>query len=226
MIRGAIVDVDGTLLDSNDAHAESWTRVFEAHGYDVSFDAVRTKIGCGGDRLLQELVGLDDESDAAVRMKDERRRMFLKEYLPGLRPLPGARELLLRLREHGVRLVVGTSADERELDQLLRQAKVDDLFDAVTTASEVAQSKPAPDVILRALQKLGLPKHDVVMIGDTPYDVTAAKRAGIRTVALRTGGWDDDALADAVAIYDTPVDVARALDRPPFELVAADRPSW
>jgi HAD superfamily hydrolase (TIGR01509 family) len=226
MLRGAIVDVDGTLIDSNDAHAESWTRTFAAHGYDVGFDDVREQIGKGGDRLLHELAGVDDDSDEGQAMKDERRALFLKEYLRQLRPIAGGRELLLRLREHGVKLVVGTSADEKELAKLLRQAGVDDLFDARTTSSEVQFSKPAPDIVVRALQKLSLPKDDVVMIGDTPYDVTAAKRAGVRAIALRTGGWDDDDLADAVAIYDSPVEVVRALDRPPFSLASAERRAW
>lgn len=218
-IQGAIVDVDGTLLFSNDGHAESWTRVLCENGHRVAFEEVRMRIGMGGDRILAELAGLDEDSDEGKFLSTLRRQLFLQEILPDLRPTPGARELLLRLRERGVKLVVGTSADEAELGALLDQAGVRDCFDKVTTSSEVESSKPAPDVVQAALAKLRVPKERVLMIGDTPYDVAAARRAGVRCVALRTGGWPDEALAQAVAIYDTPIDVAMALEDAPFELI-------
>jgi HAD superfamily hydrolase (TIGR01509 family) len=226
--EGCIVDVDGTLLFSNDAHAESWTRVLCEEGHRVSFEEVRTRIGMGGDRILAELAGVDDDSDEGRFLKDRRRALFLAEYVDDLVPTPGARELLLRLRERGVRLVVGTSADDQELRALLRSAGVADCFDDVTTSSEVDASKPAPDVVEAALAKLDVHRARVLMIGDTPYDVAAAKRAGVRSVALRTGGWPDEALTDAIAIFDAPLDAVLALDRAPFFLAPRDedRPSW
>lgn len=227
--EGCIVDIDGTLLFSNDAHAESWTRVLCEEGHRVTFEEVRTRIGMGGDRILQDLAGVDAESDEGKFLADRRRRLFLDEYLPDLYPTPGARELLLRLRDRGVRLVVGTSADGQEVSALLRQARVADCFDGATTASDVEESKPAPDLVEAALAKLrkqGVHKAGVLMIGDTPYDVAAAKKAGVRTVAVRTGGWPDEALTGAIAIFESPLDAAMALDSAPFFLALEDRPSW
>lgn len=225
-IAGCIIDVDGTLLFSNDAHAESWTRVLNEEGHPVTFAEVRSRIGMGGDRILAELAGVDHEGDEGRYLSARRRKLFLTEYAPDLQPTPGARELLLRLREHGVRLVVGTSADDEELGALLGRVGARDLFDGTTSSSDVDASKPSPDVVQAALGELRVPKDRALMIGDTPYDIAAAQRAGVRCVALRTGGWPDEALVAATAIYDDPIEVVLGLARPPFSLGLEARPSW
>jgi HAD superfamily hydrolase (TIGR01509 family) len=209
-VRGVLLDVDGTLLDSNDAHARSWAEIFKRHGMDIGFERVRPLIGEGGDKLLPQLTGIGADSAEGKALSAERRELFLESYLPNLRPTRGARTLVECLKTNGLRVVIATSAGKEELDALLRQAGVDDLIDRATS-SDAGASKPDPDIVSAALRQAKLPPAAAVMVGDTPYDIEAAKRAGVKTIALRCGGWwDDAALAGAVAIYDDPAALSEA----------------
>jgi len=192
-VIGVILDIDGTLLDSNDAHAQSWVEIFRRYGYDIRFGRVRPLIGKGSDKLLPEFTGLDSEAGKGKQMTEERKQLFLRDYLSKLRPTNGARDLVERLRDDGFRLVVATSSSGDELDQLLRQAEVDDLIEQATSSSDAESSKPDPDIIQAALKKGKLRPQEAVMLGDTPYDIEAAARAGVPTIALCCGGWWDDA---------------------------------
>jgi HAD superfamily hydrolase (TIGR01509 family) len=214
-VRGVLLDIDGTLLDSNDAHARAWTEIFRRHGLDIPYERVRPLIGKGADKLLPALTGLDDECALGRRLSEERKALFKGEYLPRLEPTPGARALVERLHGEGLRLVVATSSSGDELGLLLRQAGVEDLLGAATSADD-GDSKPDADIIEAALGKGKLRPGQALMIGDTPYDIEAAARAGVRTVALRCGGWwDDAALAAAVAIFDSPAALLRRCDEFP-----------
>jgi len=209
-VKGVLLDIDGTLLDSNDAHARSWAEVFKRQGMDIGFERVRPLIGKGGDKLLPELTGIDAESAEGKALSGERRERFLRGYLPALRPTRGARMLVERLKAKGLRLVVATSSNGKELGALLRQAGVADLIERATSSDDGA-SKPDPDIVGAALAEGKLAPDEAVMIGDTPYDIEAARRAGVRTIALRCGGWwDDAALAGAAAIYDDPASLSEA----------------
>ena len=206
--RAVLLDIDGTLLDSNDAHAQSWVQIFQGHRLDIPFDRVRPLIGKGGDKLLPELTGIDAESARGKALSDERRELFLRQYLPKLRPTRGARRFVQTLKAKGMRVVIATSAGEQELDALLAKAGVADLIDRATS-SDAGASKPDPDIVQAALGKAGVAAHEAVMVGDTPYDIEAAGRAGVRAIALRCGGWwKDDAFAGALAIYDDPEELA------------------
>jgi HAD superfamily hydrolase (TIGR01509 family) len=208
-IKTVLLDVDGTLIDSNDEHAYAWVDVCKEFGYEVEFARVRRMIGMGGDKVLPELTGLTEDTPEGKRIGERRGEIFREQYAPMLEPFEGTRDLLLRLKEDGHQLVVATSASEEDLDILLKQAGVDDVIRKATTSDDAEESKPDPDIIEAALAK-GKTRPDVaVMIGDTPYDVRAAKRAGVRCVALRCGGWEDDELAGAgaIAIYDDPADL-------------------
>ena len=209
-VRGVLLDIDGTLLDSNDAHARSWVEIFKRHGRDIGFERVRPLIGEGGDKLLPQLTGIEAESAEGKALSEERRQLILRDYLPALRPTRGARQLVERLKAEGLRVVVATSSNGEELGALLRQAGVADLI-ARATSSDDGASKPDPDIVRAALREADLAPGDVVMVGDTPYDIEAAHRAGVRTIALRCGGWwDDAALAGAVGIYDDPASLSEA----------------
>ena len=215
-IKGVLLDIDGTLLDSNDAHAQSWAEIFQRHGFDIPFDRVRPLIGKGGDKLLPELTGIDHESEKGKQLSGERKELFKRGYLPKLRPTRGARDLVKRLKEEGFGLVVATSSSGEELDALLGQANVDDLIGRATSADD-GESKPDPDIIQAALKKGKLRPEEALMIGDTPYDIEAAKRAGVATIALGCGGWwGDEALSGAVAVYDDPAALLAALERSPL----------
>lgn len=215
-IRAVLLDIDGTLVDSNDAHARAWQQALARHGQPVPFERLRELIGKGGDKLLAETVGIDKETPAGQAIDQQRAQLFLREHLPRLRPLPGARELILRLRSQGLRLVVATSAKSGEMNALLELCGVRHYIDAHTSSDEAERSKPDPDIIQAALDKAAVPASAALMIGDTPYDVEAAARAGVGTVALRSGGWDDAALAGAVAIYDHAAQLAARFETSPF----------
>ena len=207
-VRGVLLDVDGTLLDSNDAHAESWVQVFQRHGFDIPFERVRPLIGEGGDKLLPQLTGIDAESSRGKQLSAERRKLFLEQYLPRLQPTRGATVLVERLKAARVRVVIATSSSEEELGALLEQAGVADLIERATSSADGA-SKPDPDIVRAALAEGGLSPAEAVMVGDTPYDIAAAARSGVKAIALRCGGWwDDAALAGAVGIYDDPAALA------------------
>lgn len=205
---GVILDVDGTLVDSNLAHAQAWAEVLQAAGYnDVSVEGLWRLIGMGSDKLLPTAIGVDKDSPEGKRLSAERKRVFKERYLPGLQPTRGARALLARLRQDGQQLVVATSAEAEELKALLAVCGATDLAGSATDSSEVEQSKPDPDVVQVALRKLGLPAAAVVMLGDTPYDIQSAQAAGVGIIALRSGGWSDPDLGGAMAIYDDPQDL-------------------
>jgi HAD superfamily hydrolase (TIGR01509 family) len=215
-IRAVLLDIDGTLVDSNDAHARAWQQALVRHGQQVPFEELRELIGKGGDKLLAETVGIDKDTPAGQAIDQQRAQLFLREHLPRLRPLPGARELILRLRSEGLRLVVATSAKSVEMNALLDLCGVRHYMDAHTSSDEAERSKPDPDIIQAALDKAAVPANAALMIGDTPYDVEAAARAGVGTVALRSGGWGDDALAGARAIYDHAAQLVTHFETSPF----------
>jgi HAD superfamily hydrolase (TIGR01509 family) len=216
MVRGVLLDVDGTLLDSNDAHAHAFEEALAEQGYPVPFAEVRRLIGKGSEKLLMETAGLDKEQGPGKAVGERKKELFKTRYLTHLGPARGARELLERMRRCGLRLVVATSAGKEELEGLLKAAGVLGLTDDQTSASEVERSKPDPDIIQAALKKIRLPASEVLMLGDTPYDVEAAAKAGVRTVALRCGGWADADLCGAIAIYDDPADLLAHYEESPF----------
>jgi HAD superfamily hydrolase (TIGR01509 family) len=200
--RAVIFDVDGTLVDSNDAHAAAWQQALEDFGIARDLADVRRLIGMGGDKLLPALTGISSESEQGKRIVERRGQRFRDEYLPTLRPFPEVRALLARLAADGFRIGVASSAKEDELKALLDVAGVADLIFRQTSSDDVESSKPDPDAVHAALAKLHVPSTAAVMIGDTPYDVEAAKRAGVASIAVRCGGWGDADLAGARAIYD------------------------
>lgn len=215
-LKAVLLDIDGTLLDSNDAHTDAWVQALAHHGHAVLRDQVRPLIGMGGDKVLDELAGLDEQSEQAKAISTERRE-WVSARLDTLSPTSGARALLERLSTLGLRLVVATSATGEELEGLLRQAEVDDLIDDASTSNDADASKPNPDIVMAALDKAGVSPDEVLMIGDTPYDIQSARAAGVETIALRCGGWwNDAALHDAVAIYDDPLALLEQLDDSPI----------
>lgn len=222
-VRGVLLDVDGTLIASNRAHAEAFADVFRAAGFDLTADQVEPLIGKGGDKLIPELTGLDAEGERGKALAAEKKRRFEEHYLPRLRPTPGARALVERLLDAGLRLIVATSAGRDEMKALLAQAGVDDLIPQATSSSDADNSKPDPDIVHAALEKSGLAANEAIMLGDTPYDVEAAARAGVACIALRSGGWNDDALRGAIAIYDDPSDLLAHLDESPLAAAVSSR---
>jgi len=223
MYRAVIFDVDGTLVDSNDAHAHAWVRALGERGRRVEFSRVRPLIGMGSDKLLPAVAGLAADSPEGRAIVDRRREIFLDEYVRRLRPTRGARELLEWLRDDRLELYVASSANADELEPLLRVAGADKMIESVASSDAAPRSKPDPDIVRAALDRTGCPAGDVIMIGDTPYDVEAALRAGIGIIALRSGGWSDRGLAGAAAVYQDPADLLDHYDVSPFKRPAPTR---
>jgi HAD superfamily hydrolase (TIGR01509 family) len=211
-----VLDIDGTLIDSNDAHAQAWVDVGREFGFDIDFAHVRRLIGMGGDKVLPELTGLEEDTETGTRMKERRGEIFREHYLPELQAFPRARALLERFRDDGLALVVATSASKEDMNALLKQAGVADLIEEKTSSSDAEESKPDPDIVQAALKSADARPGEAIMLGDTPYDVEASGRAGVRCVALRCGGWDDADLGDAVAVYDDPADLLESYAASPF----------
>jgi HAD superfamily hydrolase (TIGR01509 family) len=200
-IKGVLLDVDGTLIDSNDAHAHSWVDAMRTFGIPCAFEQIRPLIGMGGDRILV-MWGVESDSARGQAISTVRTQIFRDHYLPTLKPFPFVRPLLERMKRDGKKLVVASSATKDDVKGLLERAGVGDLIDHVASSSDAQESKPAPDIIHAALEHSGLSATEVVLVGDTPYDVEAATKAGVPCIAMRSGGWSDRDLAGAVAIYD------------------------
>ncbi len=215
-IAGVLLDVDGTLLDSNDAHAMAYREALSVHGIERSFDEIRRQIGMGSDRILPKLAGVDADSELGKRISETKPAIFRERYLSGLRPVRGARQLVEHLLERGIKLVVASSASGDELRELLEAAEVADLLKDAVSSDDADESKPAPDIVEAAVDRSGLAKDQLIMVGDTPYDVEAARRAGVGIIAVRSGGWDDRALAGALAVYDDPAAVLDHIQSSPL----------
>ncbi len=214
----AVLDVDGTLVDSNYQHALAWYRALRSLGETFPVWRIHRLIGMGGDQLVAALGGDDVEQ----RIGDQARERWVEEFdalIGEVAPLPGARDLLRSVKERGHRLVLASSGKPQHVTAFVDLLDVGDLADAVTSSEDAEASKPAPDLLEVALQKLGAPPDaDSVLVGDSVWDVEAAKKAGMPAIVVRSGGFGDDELRDAgaVGIYDTPGDLAAALDETPL----------
>ncbi|MBD1909862.1 MULTISPECIES: HAD-IA family hydrolase [unclassified Leptolyngbya] len=220
-IEGVILDVDGTLVASNDTHAQAWVAAFAAFGYEIPFEQVRPMMGMGGDQIIPRLVpGLTSKEGVGQQITQHRRELIVNEYSNALAPTQGARDLVQKLRDNGLHLIIASSASDQEMDVLLDVAQVKDLVPEITNSSDADATKPAPDIVEAALNKAHLQPDRTVMLGDTPYDIEAANKAGVSVIALRSGGFDDQQLQGAIAIYDDPADLLRHYETSPLSSTA------
>jgi HAD superfamily hydrolase (TIGR01509 family) len=215
-VRAVVFDVDGTLVDSNEAHAEAWAAALRYFGYPQEVPSIRRLIGMGGDKLLLTLTGLSAAQEPGRLIIERRAMVFTKDFIGGVQPFPGTRELFERLKAHGLRLGIASSAPKDELASLLAIARISDLVDERASSDDVQASKPDPDIVAAAVAHLRVAPADGIMVGDTPYDLAAAERAGVRAIAFRCGGWADSDLLSAVAIYDGPQAMLAREDSWPF----------
>lgn len=206
-LRGIIFDIDGTLIDSVDSHTHAWVAALAEFGYDIPYARIRSLIGMGGDTLLPEVIGKQKDSPEGEKILKRRDEIFAQRYLDDLQPFPKAHELLARVHSAGLKVIFATSSDPKQADILLQKLGAGMLTDVKTTSGDAKNSKPEPDIILAALRKAHLSPTEVFMVGDTPYDIVAAGKANVRTVAVRCGGWKDGDLKGAAAIYDDPSDL-------------------
>jgi HAD superfamily hydrolase (TIGR01509 family) len=215
MIRAVLFDVDGTLIDSNDLHAAAWQQAFRHFGVELPFDRVRGQIGKGGDNLIPALLPPELVEQRQREIEDYRSELFKRDYLPRVVPFAGVRPLFERLYADDKRIVLASSAKRAELSFHLDVIGAHDLVAATTSKDEVEHSKPDPDIFAAALAKVApLGPDEVVVVGDSPYDMEAAGKLGIACVGLRCGGFEEAVLREAGAaeIYDDPEDLLGRYD--------------
>jgi phosphoglycolate phosphatase-like HAD superfamily hydrolase len=203
-IKAIFFDIDGTLIDSNDMHVLAWEEAFASIGAAFDRQVVHDQIGKGTDMLIPALLP-DLGEEAGEKLGELHGLIFKSKYLDDVRPFAQAHNLLACAYERGQQVVLASSASEAELDHYLGLLDAHDLVTATTSADEVKQTKPAPDIFAAALAKLpGVGADEVVVVGDTPYDMEAATKCAIAAVGLRSGGFSDASLqeAGALAIYD------------------------
>jgi HAD superfamily hydrolase (TIGR01549 family) len=211
----AILDVDGTLVDTNYQHAVAWYRAFRRNGLILPVWRIHRHIGMGGDQLVGALAGEEFEQEKGDAVRDDEKDLYMA-LIDEVEPLEGSRELLLELKRRGHALVLASSAKQDEIDHYLDLLDAREIADGWTTSADVEQTKPEPDLVQAALEKAG--GGPAAMIGDTPWDVEAAGRAEVPCIAVRTGGFGADELRDAgaVAVFESIPELQASLDETPL----------
>ncbi|WP_237476352.1 HAD family hydrolase [Lichenibacterium dinghuense] len=214
MIEAVIFDVDGTLVDSVDFHAEAWERAFARHGHDIAFAALRSQIGKGGDQLMPEFLDQAQLKKIGPKIERDRGDIFRADYLDRVKGFPGCGDLFRALRARGLRIALASSSPSADLKVFKKAAGVDGLTDVETSSDDAERSKPHPDIFQAALDKLKLAPGRVVVVGDTPYDADAARKAGVRSVGVLCGGFAeaDICAGGAAQVYRDPADLLAHLE--------------
>ena len=212
MARAALLDVDGTLVDSNYQHALAWYRAFRQSGIVLPLWRIHRHVGMGGDQLVPALAGKDIDETRGDEIRELRGQAYA-ELIDEIEPLEGARELIVDLKGRGLTVVLASSSPQDELDRYLDLLDARELADGWTTDDDVQATKPEPDLVQAALEKAGT--DDGLMVGDTPWDIEAAGKAGVKTVCLVTGGFSEQELreAGAAAVFESVGELRRQLDR-------------
>ncbi len=213
----AILDIDGTLVDSNYQHTLAWYRALRQHDQHIAIWRIHRHIGMGGDQLVESICGEEVEREQGDDIRATEKPLY-KAMIEEVEPLEGARELMVDLKDAGHTVILASSAKEDELEHYLDLLDARDLADDWTSSADVEETKPAPDIVHSALAKAGADAGDAVMVGDTPWDIQAAEKAGVPTLAVMTGGFSEQELADAGAlqVFPTMQDLREGLARTPL----------
>ncbi len=216
MALTAVLDIDGTLVDTNYQHTIAWYRAFRRHELMLPIWRIHRSIGMGGDQLVPALAGDDWEAEHGEDVRATEKECYL-ELIEEVEPLPGARDLIVRLKDEGHAVVLASSAKEDEVDHYLDLLDARELADAWTMSDDVEVTKPAPDLVKAALDKVN-GSHGAVMLGDSTFDCEAAARADVPTIAVLTGGFSREELQDAGAasVYDSLEELLDQLEETPF----------
>lgn len=219
MIKLVILDVDGTLVDTVDMHAEAWQRALKEYGKEVEFSAVRAQIGKGGDQLMPVFLSQEELNQFGEELEERRAEIFKQDYLPKTKAFPQVRELVERILRDGKRVVLASSAKQDELNHFKKVTNIADLLEGETSADDAQKSKPEPDIFLAAMEEGGNPEPwEAIVVGDTPHDAVAAAKAKLKTIGLLCGGFPEQSLKDAgcVAIYKDPADLLARYEESPI----------
>jgi HAD superfamily hydrolase (TIGR01509 family) len=204
-----IFDIDGTLVDSNELHVDSWDRAFRHFGKEFPREKLHAQIGKGSDQYLPEFLTPNEIKRFGKELDDYRSNLFREQYLAKVRPFPGVRELFQRLHEDDKRIVLASSGKKTDTKYYIDLLNIGNLIDGYVSGDDADSSKPAPDIFSASLKKLGdISPAEAVTVGDTRFDVEAAGKAGLKTIGFLCGGTSERVLreAGAVAIYQDPAD--------------------
>ena len=217
MASTAILDIDGTLVDTNYQHAVAWYRAFRQHGVVLPVWRIHRHIGMGGDQLVESLTDKQTDEEKGDDIRTAEKALYLA-LIEEVEPLAGARDLIVELKERDKTVVLASSAKDDEVEHYLDLLDARELADDWTTAADVDATKPEPDLVKAALEKAGAEPDDAVMLGDTPWDCKAAAAAGVETIALITGGFSEDELREggAAAVFDSIPELLEKLDETPL----------
>jgi HAD superfamily hydrolase (TIGR01509 family) len=218
MLKAAIFDVDGTLVDSNELHARAWQEAFRHVGCEIPVAEIRRQIGKGGDQLIPVFLRGDDLRRHGAAVDREKTELFLRKYLPQVRAFAGVRELFARLHAQGTRIVLAGSAKDEELAAYKRLCPALSRVDEQTSSEDAERSKPEPDILAAALQRVRVKPEEAVAVGDTPYDAIAAIHLNLPIVGVLCGGFRQQELREAGCrtIYRDPEDLLANFDRSPL----------
>lgn len=195
MVKAILFDIDGTLLDSNDAHAESFVEAFKKFDKTVSFIELKWLIGMGADMILEKYLSKNEINKFGKDLLDYRKKIFLEKYLPKIKTISGVKQLFEKLHSDEFLITLASSASDEELEKYKNKLKISRFLSEETTADDADEAKPEPDIFLAALKKLnGVRKNESLIIGDTPYDAEAATKAKIKIIGVKSGGWSEEKL--------------------------------
>jgi len=202
-ITSVLLDIDGTLLDSVEAHAKAFHEAASRLGFtEMPYEEIYDAIGMGGDRLIPLICAQPEDSKVGQELKRTKKKIFDEKYLHKLKLYPNADKLVRKMKDKGFKIAIATSAGKEEMETMLKPHHILDCIDAFTTSSDDVNSKPSGDIPYLAAKKLGSVPHESIMIGDTPYDVIAARKAGIRVIAFSCTGWTMERMIERDAAPD------------------------
>lgn len=209
MIKAVIFDIDGTLVDSVDLHAQAWKEAFKHFGKDIPFEMIRHQIGKGGDQLVPVFFSREELEEFGEQLQEFRGELFKSDFLNRVRPFPKVRELFLRVKDEGKKIALASSARDDEIKIYKELTHIEDLVEEETSSDDVEKSKPHPDIFAVALDRLNVGPEEAIAVGDTPYDAEAAGKLGLRTIGMRSGGFTERELLSSgcIELYEDPADL-------------------
>lgn len=212
MIKAIIFDLDGTLVDSVDYHAQAWVKAFQKYGYDFSFDRLRQQIGKGSEYIIGDLLSPDEAEKYESDIAQYRKQYYQENLLQKVQPFSQVKELFQAIKADGIRIVLASSARKETIAHYKKLLDIENLIDSATSTDDVDKSKPEPDIFQTALEKLkDIQPEEIIVVGDSPYDAIAAAKASLRTIGVLSGGFERETLTQAgcIAIYQDPADLLK-----------------
>jgi HAD superfamily hydrolase (TIGR01549 family) len=212
-LQAILFDIDGTLVDSNDAHARCWIEAFAKFGKQLEWEVVRHQIGKGGDLLVPDLLNAREMRRFGEKVKEYRGELWKREYMRNVQPFPYARAVLQELHGCGIKLAFASSSNADEVEYYTQLLGAGELLETSTSKGDAEMSKPSPEIFRAALERTGSGETRTLAVGDTPYDVLAAHRIPLPIVAVRCGGFEDELLGKAEFLFDHVEELWREIER-------------